>query len=63
MQKGKGNVVARVNAQGCNGCGVCVKSCPVDAITMNDIARIDENKCTGCGICIDECPLGAITMV
>ena len=62
LQKGKGNGVARVNAQKCNGCGVCVEYCPVDAITMNDIAIIDENKCTGCGICVDKCPLDAITM-
>ena len=62
LQKGRNNVVARVNAQECNGCGVCVEYCPVDAITMNNIAIIDENKCTGCGICIDKCPLGAITM-
>lgn len=62
VQKDKDNLVAHVNAQECNGCGVCVEYCPVDAITMNDIARIDENKCTGCGICVDKCPLDAITM-
>jgi len=61
-QKGKGNVVARVNAQECNGCGVCIGSCPVNAIILNGVAIIDENKCTGCGICIDSCPLGVITM-
>ena len=63
VQKGKSDGVASVNAQECDGCGVCIESCPVDAITLNDVAVIDENKCTGCGICIDKCPLDAITMV
>jgi len=63
VQKGKGNAVAHVDAEKCNGCGVCVESCSVDAIILNDVAVIDEHKCTGCEICIDECPLDAITMV
>jgi len=62
LQEDSGTGVARVNAQECNGCGVCIESCPVNAIILNDIAIIDENKCTGCGICIGRCPLGAITM-
>ncbi|MBW2631731.1 MAG: 4Fe-4S binding protein [Deltaproteobacteria bacterium] len=63
IQKNEDNGVARVNAQECNGCGVCIESCPVNAIILNDVAIVDENKCTGCGICIGRCPLGAITMV
>ncbi|MBW2599162.1 MAG: 4Fe-4S binding protein [Deltaproteobacteria bacterium] len=63
LQEGNGTGVARVNARECNGCGVCIESCPVKAIILNDVAIVDENKCTGCGICIGRCPLGAITMV
>jgi len=59
----EGKAVAYVDPEKCNGCGVCVESCSVDAITLNDVAVIDEHKCTGCGICIDECSLNAITMV
>jgi len=59
----KGKAVAHVNAEKCNGCGVCVDSCSVDAIILNDVAVIDEHTCTGCRICVDECPLDAITMV
>jgi len=62
VQKGTDNAVARVDVQRCNGCGVCVPSCPEDAITMNDVAVIDEDRCTGCGNCIDACPLDAITL-
>lgn len=40
----------------------CKKSCPVDAITMdeNGIVVIDESKCIQCGACIGGCPFGAI---
>ena len=37
----------------CVACGVCVKVCPKDAISIYKgcYARIDEEKCIGCGIC------------
>ncbi|MBS6642002.1 MAG: 4Fe-4S dicluster domain-containing protein [Clostridiaceae bacterium] len=40
----------------------CKKSCPVDAITMdeNGIVVIDESKCIQCGACVHSCPFGAI---
>lgn len=40
----------------------CRRSCPVDAITMdeNGIVVIDENKCIQCGACIHSCPFGAL---
>lgn len=41
----------------------CKRSCPVDAITMdeNNIVEIDEKKCIRCGSCIEDCPFGAIS--
>ena len=41
----------------------CRKSCPVDAIIMDEetgIAVIDESKCIQCGACVHSCPFGAI---
>ncbi|MEM3898768.1 MAG: 4Fe-4S binding protein, partial [Candidatus Bathyarchaeia archaeon] len=45
----------------CNGCGECVKICPVTAIAMQEgKAKIDPFQCTGCGACIPICPREAI---
>ncbi len=43
----------------------CIKSCPVDAITIdeNDLAMIDESKCINCGKCVVGCPFGAVSDV
>ena len=52
---------AFVIADLCNGCGECVKICPVNAITMQeDKAEIDPFQCIGCGACIPVCPQEAI---
>jgi len=45
----------------CDGCGICVQTCPSNAITMQDEkARINPFMCTGCGACIPVCPKEAI---
>lgn len=47
----------------CSGCGICVDTCPVQAIEMMDsVAKVDPEKCTGCGICVDACPVQAIAL-
>ena len=53
---------AKVNEDTCIGCGACVDSCPVDAISMNDKAKINPDTCTECGACVDECPVEAIEL-
>jgi len=45
----------------CDGCEVCVKTCPVNAITMHGgKAKVDPFMCTGCGACVPVCPREAI---
>ncbi len=46
----------------CNGCNVCQKKCPENAIvgTIKQPHFIIESKCTGCGICFDSCKFNAI---
>jgi ferredoxin hydrogenase large subunit len=41
----------------------CKRSCPADAITMdeNNIVVINEEKCINCGQCVKNCPFGAIS--
>lgn len=53
----KGKDVMAVCETGCIGCGICVKQCEYDAITLNNnLAEIDGSKCQGCGKCAEKCP-------
>ena len=57
----KDNLVLRVRKDLCLGCGLCVESCPRQAISLQSgLAQIDQNRCNHCGLCLDVCPQGAI---
>jgi len=50
-----------VDKDKCDGCGVCVSSCPVQAISLSEgVANIDSSKCFACRACIEDCPKKAI---
>lgn len=51
-----------VAPEGCISCQLCVGSCPVQAISMdeNGKAVIDPELCINCGICAGSCPVGTI---
>lgn len=49
---------------GCIGLGTCVKSCPFEAIVVeNGVAAVDYSKCKGCGVCVSACPKGIIKLI
>lgn len=43
-----------IRVKKCTKCGVCIKVCPVDAITLKPHLKINE-KCTRCGKCTGSC--------
>ena len=50
-----------VNQEKCVGCGMCIRNCAHDAITITDKkASINHTKCVGCGRCIGACPKDAV---
>ena len=46
----------------CTNCGLCVETCPEDAMVLDDdgVAVIDEARCIGCGECIAQCSSDAV---
>jgi indolepyruvate ferredoxin oxidoreductase alpha subunit len=60
--------VVVVDAEACNGCGLCFRvGCPailkseaIDAKTERPLAEIDSPFCTGCDVCLQICPRHAI---
>lgn len=52
-----------VAAKHCIGCGICLKACAHDAISMIESkAVIDAALCAGCSRCITVCPVKAINI-
>lgn len=61
----KGEYVAAINIEECNGCRNCMKMCSFNAIQYSpasDKCTINQMKCLGCGVCRVECSREAITM-
>ncbi len=65
-QKGKTEdvILPEVNADLCDQCLLCVKTCPNYAIVMGvEVPIIDKASCQGCGLCVANCPTGALKLV
>jgi NAD-dependent dihydropyrimidine dehydrogenase PreA subunit len=56
--------IESIDTELCNGCGICVNSCPMDVIRMDKKARKAIIKysedCMMCELCVDYCPTKAI---
>lgn len=67
------NFIPQIDELVCNGCGHCIETCPVEAMTLISAnnahhpklkkAKLDEEFCLGCGLCARTCPKKAITLI
>ena len=66
------NYIARLEAAACNGCGKCVKACPVEVLRLEPAddsahpgrkrAVLQAGLCLGCGVCVRSCPKAALRL-
>jgi len=56
--------IIKIDEEKCNGCGLCIPSCPEGAIQIIDgkARLISDLFCDGLGACLGNCPKGAITI-
>ncbi len=59
----KDPIIAEVDREKCDGCGICASTCPYEAIRIVDnVAEVSPLLCEGCGMCAAACPVGAIEL-
>ncbi len=66
------NFIPVIDEQLCNGCGKCVKVCPVEALSLvsafnpqhpnRNKALLNEERCLGCGLCVRNCAINSIVL-
>jgi Na+-translocating ferredoxin:NAD+ oxidoreductase subunit B len=57
-----GSFLAVVDRNQCTACELCVDTCPMKAISVEETASSDPEKCIGCGLCISACQEKAISL-
>jgi NAD-dependent dihydropyrimidine dehydrogenase PreA subunit len=56
--------VIAIRQELCDGCGVCIETCPEGALYLVDSkAMVDADLCRGCEACIPTCPREAIFLL
>jgi heterodisulfide reductase subunit A len=61
-------IIAAVNEDICDGCGICEPTCEYKAIQVAKVSEnperlkvaVNEGLCKGCGACVAACPSGAM---
>jgi ferredoxin len=66
------NFVVELDGALCDGCGKCVKACPVDVLRLvpggdpahpgRKRAAAEKDLCLGCGVCVSACPKGGVRL-
>jgi len=62
----KGERVATLNPEKCNGCFQCITKCQFGALTADirkEKVHIDMTKCFGCGLCANTCNKQALILI
>ncbi len=59
--------ICEVNEGLCIGCGLCVRTCPYNALKLEDteegkVAKVIPAACKGCGVCNAVCPTWALSL-
>ncbi|MFQ5490401.1 MAG: indolepyruvate ferredoxin oxidoreductase subunit alpha [Phycisphaerae bacterium] len=49
-----------INRDWCKGCGICIKICPVENLSIEEQMVVDAGTCIGCKACELFCPDFAI---
>jgi formate hydrogenlyase subunit 6/NADH:ubiquinone oxidoreductase subunit I len=67
------NFIVSVKVETCKACGLCVKRCPMEALSLQESPKAKNNRrkasvlqadlCIGCGVCAYKCPTRSLTLV
>jgi len=56
--------VVSANADTCEGCGVCIERCQMEALSLTDEkVTVDLDRCIGCGLCVSTCSTGSLSLM
>lgn len=61
----RGEYVARIDPEACNGCRLCMRVCQFGALGYSAGEKttvVDRRHCYGCGVCRSACPKNAIRL-
>ena len=55
-------MAVKIDKEKCTGCGVCVETCSLEAIKIEEDKAVISEECVECSACISECPQEAISL-